>query len=192
MLVDRFVFQKHLEKGEKILFVAHKHWGQFLGAFFRVLAFGFALPWGLYFMGLRSSLFLSIVVVWTVLAILRLLYDFIDWYADAWLFTNMSIIIVEWHGIFSNTSKRIGYEDTEGVSYVIKGFWGTVMRYGDITLGVISGSHVLMQNAAHPKKVELALMKCQGEYMDAKEWQDAAGLKQLLSQMVQHHMRSKK
>ncbi|MBU0705747.1 hypothetical protein KJ657_00170 [Patescibacteria group bacterium] len=192
MIIDKLIFQKHLEKGETVLFAAHKHWVEFLPPFIRILFFGFLLPWGFYLLGFRSSLFVTIVVVWTVLAAVRLLYDLIDWYSDVWLFTNMSIIIVEWHGLFSNTSQRIGYEDTEGVAFIIRGFWGTILRYGDITLRVISGSHVLLKNVRSPKKVELALIKHQGSYLNSREMADAGGLKQMLSQMVAHHLRHKK
>lgn len=192
MFVDRFIFQKHLEKSEKVLFAAHKHWTEFSGPFISILFFGFALPWILYYVGFRSSLFLAVIVVWTVLAAVRLLYDFIDWYSDVWLFTDMSIIIVEWHGLFSNTSQRIGYEDTEGVAFIIKGFWGTILRYGDVTLKVISGSHVELKNAKSPKQVELALMKHQGSYLNSREMSHAGGLKEMLSQMVSHHLRHKK
>ncbi len=192
MFVDKFIFQKHLEKGETVLFAAHKCWTEFSGPLVMVLFFGFLLPWILYYLGFKSSTFLAVIVVWNALAAVRLLYDFIDWYSDVWLFTDMSIIIVEWHGIFSNTSQRIGYEDTEGVSFIIKGFWGTILRFGDVTLKVISGSHVVLKNASHPKKVELALMKHQGTYMRSREMAHAGGLKEMLSQMVSHHLRHKK
>lgn len=192
MFIDKLIFQKHLEKDEKVLFAAHKHWTEFFGPFVSILFFGFVLPWILYYVGFRSNVFLAVIVVWTVLAAVRLLYDFIDWYSDVWLFTNMSIIIVEWHGLFSNTSQRIGYEDTEGVAFVIRGFWGTIFRYGDVTLKVISGSHVDLKNAKSPKKVELALMKHQGSYLNSREMSHAGGLKELLSQMVSHHLRHKK
>jgi hypothetical protein len=190
-MVDKLIFQKHLEEGEVVQYAVHKHVSEFFKPVLFIVFFGFIVPWGLFYMGFRSTLFLSIVVVWNVLALLRLLYDFIDWYSDVWLFTNMSIIVVEWHGIFSNTSQRIGYEDTEGISFVIRGFWGTVLRFGDITLKVISGSHVDLKDAAHPKKAELALMKYQGEYLKNREMMDATGLKQMLSQMVAHHLSKK-
>jgi len=189
MSIDQIIFQKHLEKGEEVLFVAHRHWVVFLKPAFSVLFFGLALPWILYAVGFRATLFLVFVMIWSALAIVRLFYVFIDWYSDAWLLTTMSLIIVEWHGVFSNTSQRIGYEDTEGLAYAIKGFWGTLLRYGDVTLKVISGSHIVLKSAKSPKKIELALMKHQGAYMNNREMADAGGLKQMLSQMVAHHLR---
>ncbi len=192
MFVDELIFQRHLEKGEEVLYAAHKHWSEFFGPFIRILFFGFILPWVLYYIGFKSSVFLAIIVVWMLLAAIRLFHDFIDWHSDVWLFTNMSIIIIEWHGIFSNTSQRIGYEDIEGVAFVIKGFFGAVMKYGDATLKVISGSHVVLKNAKSPKKIELALMRHQGSYLSKREMADAGSLKQMLSQMVAHHIRNKK
>jgi len=191
MFADRFIFHKHLENKEEVLYAAHKHFTQFLKPLFRVSLFGFLIPWSLYGMGFRSQFFLILVIVWTLLALIRLLYDFIDWYSDVWLFTNMSIIIIEWHGIFSNTSQRVGYEDTEGVAFVIRGFWGTIFRYGDLTLRMISGGQVLLKNAKSPKKVELALMRHQGDYLGNRERSDSAGLKHMISQMVAHHLRKK-
>lgn len=192
MFVDKLIFKRHLEQEEKVLYAAHKHWVEFIGPFIAILFFGFILPWILYFVGFNSSMFLLVIVVWTVLAALRLFHDFVDWHSDVWIFTNMSIIIVEWHGLFSNTSQRIGYEDTEGVAFVIKGFWGTVLKYGDVTLKVISGSHIDLKNAKNPKRVELALMKHHGTYMNSRELAHAGGLKEMLSQMVSHHLRHKK
>ncbi|MBN2306672.1 hypothetical protein JXD20_01690 [Candidatus Peregrinibacteria bacterium] len=192
MFVDKLIFKKHLEKGENVLYAAHKHWAEFAGPFVGILFFGFMLPWILYFIGFKSPVFVLVIVAWMILACIKLFYELIDWHSDVWLFTDMSIIIVEWHGLFSNTSQRIGYEDTEGVAFVIKGFWGTVLRYGDVTLKVISGSHIHLKNAKNPKKIELALMKHQGNYLNSREMSHAGGLKELLSQMVAHHLRHKK
>jgi len=192
MFVDRYIFQKHLEEGEEILFVCHKHWSQFLGHVLNVIFFGFMLPWVFFMMGFKSSFYLLLIALWTLIALVKLFYDWIDWYADVWLFTTMSIVVVEWHGVFSNTSQRIGYEDGEGLSFAIRGFWGTVMRFGDITLKVISGSHVTMENARRPKEIELALMKCQADYLNQRNLAHSDGLKDMLSQMVAQHIRRKR
>ena len=192
MLIERIIFKKHLEEGEEVAFTAHTHWTQFIVPFTRVVFFGLGIPWIIYYMGFRSHLFLALVSVWAFLAAIRLFYDFLDWYSDVWLFTNMGIIVVEWHGIFSNTSQRISYEDAERISYMIRGFWGTILRFGDVTLKTISGSTVVMNHARSPRKVELALMEHQEKYMSKKEMNDASGLKQILSQMVSHHLRQGK
>lgn len=191
MWIDKYIFQKHLEEGESILFVAHKHWTQFLPKFLNVTFFGFIFPWIFYLAGLKSTFFVILAFIWIFLAFIRFVYDWINWYADVWLFTNMSLIIVEWHGIFSNTSQRLGYEDVEGLAFTIKGFWGTVMRFGDATLQVLSGSHVTMTNARRPKEIELELMRHQSSFLNQRDMLHGDKLKQLLSQMIAHHLRRK-
>ncbi len=138
MFVDKFIFKKHLEEGESVLFAAHKHWTQLFPYVLNVIFFGLMLPWVIYSAGFRSDLFFKLIFIWNGVALLKLLYDWVDWYSDVWLFTDMSIIVVEWHGLFSNTSQRVGYEDAEGLAFTIKGFWGTVMRFGDVTIQVFA------------------------------------------------------
>jgi hypothetical protein len=101
----------------------------------------------------------------------------------------MSILVIEWKGFFNNLATRIGYEDIEGVAYEINGFWGTMLRYGNMTLKVMSGNNMLMNIAASPKKAELAIARCQGEFLNDREMQDAGNLKTILSQMVSTYMK---
>jgi len=191
MIIDKIIFNKHLEKGEKVLYAVHKHWIEILGSVLAVAFFGFVIPWTFYLIGFNTALFFWIAVTWSVIAYLRFMYILIDWYADVWLVTDMGIIVIEWRGIFSNSSTRIGYEDIEGVAYDINGFWATMLRYGDLTLKVMSGNNLELKPAARPNKAELAVIKFQDKYMNDREMQDSGNLKNLLSQMVAHHMRNK-
>jgi len=189
MIIDKLIFKKHLEKGENILYVVHKHWIEVVKATLEVIFFGYALPWSLYLIGFNSKLFFWIAFTWSALATMRFLYVLVDWLSDAWLITDMSTIIVEWQGLFSNTSARVGFEDIEGASYEIKGFWGTILRFGNMTLRVMSGSHFDLKNVSSPKKAELALARFQDQYLNDRNMQDSASLKSLLSDMVSHHIR---
>jgi hypothetical protein len=156
-----------------------------------VAFFGLVLPWTLYFIGLNSQVFLYVAIVWSALAITRFFYVFVDWYSDAWLITNMSVITIEWHGIFSNNSARLGFEDIEGASYEIRGFWGTILRFGNMTLRVMSGSHSDLVNVSSPKKAELALARLQDKYLNDRNMKDTSSLKDLLSSLAAHHNRTK-
>lgn len=189
MVLDKLIFNKHLEGGEKILYSIHKHWIVIMKPVLEVGFFGFIIPWGFYFMGFSSLLFFWIAVAWSVIAYLRFLYVLIDWYSDVWLVTSVGLIIIEWRGLFSNSSTRIGYEDVEGVAYDVNGFWPTVFRYGDMTLKVMSGNNLGLKATAQPQKAELAVIRFQGEYISNKEHEDAGNLKNILSQMIAHHMR---
>ncbi len=187
MIIDRFIFKKHLEKGENILYVVHKHWIEIIKISLEVVFFGLAPPWLLFTTAFSSNFFFWIAMAWTSIALIRFFYVLVDWYSDAWLITSMSIIAIEWNGLFSNNATRIDYDNIEGASYEIKGFWGTILRFGNMTLRVMSGSHTDMKNVSSPKKAELALMRCQDKYMSTRSMQDSNSLKSLLSNMVAHH-----
>lgn len=192
MIINKFLFGKHLEEGEKILYVIHRHWIAVFKPSLEIAFFGFILPWSLYFIGFNTSLFFWIALIWSILAYIQFMRILVNWYCNSWLITDMNVITIEWSGIFNNVSARIGYEDIEGASYEIKGFWPTVLRYGDMTLRVMSGSHFNLKNVDKPKKAELALARFQDKYLNDRNMQDTTSLKTLLSDLVSHQIRSTK
>ncbi|MBN1259033.1 hypothetical protein JXA05_04730 [Candidatus Peregrinibacteria bacterium] len=189
MIFERLIFRKHLEEGEKILYSVHKHWVVIFKPVIEIAFFGFLIPWGLYMAGFNKPVFFWMAVAWSVMAYFRFLYVFVDWYSNTWLITDMAIITIEWRGIFSNMATRVGYEDIEGVAYEIKGFWPTVLRYGDVILKVMSGNNLFLKSVRAPKRVELAIGRYQELFLHDKEMMDAKGLKALLSQIVVDNMR---
>lgn len=189
MLINKLVFAKHLEKGEKILYAVHKHWIDIVKPITEIAIFGLILPWTLYLIGFNAPVFFWIAVAWSFMAYIRFMYELVDWYCDAWLITDMSVLVVEWKGIFNNMSARSGFEDIEGATYEIRGFWGTVLRYGNMELRLMSASNFKLERVASPKKVELALMKFQDKYLTERNMQDTSALKNLLADLVHHHSR---
>jgi len=188
-MLQKFIFHKHLEKGEKIIYVVHKHWINILNPTLRLAFFGLLIPWSLYIMGFNTFIFFWIAFFWSLFAFLHFIYDFINWYSDVFLITSMDIIWVEWSGLFKNAATRMGFEDIEGVSYEINGFWPTVFNYGRVNLKSVSGNILGLYPARNPKQVELNIMKYQHQYLRSRDMEDAGKLKQLLSQMVSGHLR---
>lgn len=188
-MLQNFLFRKHLEQGEEILYAVHKHWVAILKPLLLTAFFGVIVPWSLYAIGFNSTLFFWIATTWSVIATFIFMYDYFDWYADAFLITNMGVLSVEWNGFFHNASTRIGYETIEGLTYEIKGFWATIFRYGSITLNIVSGNNLILDQAKAPKQAELMLARYQEEVLAARNIQDASGLKALLTDLVGHHMR---
>jgi hypothetical protein len=126
------------------------------------------------------------------LAYFRFLGLALDWYCDTWLVTNMSVITIQWNGIFSNLSSRVGFEDIEGAAYEVLGFWATVFRYGKMTLRVMSGSHFELNRVANPKKAELAIAHFRERFVTERNIKDTNSLKVLLAGMVARQARSEK
>lgn len=188
-IIQKLIFQKHLEDSEEIFFVAHKHWVAVMKPVLRVLVFGFAVPWVLYMLFTVKVMFF-IACVWSAFAFVRLIYDLVDWYADAWLITSQGIIDLEWKGIFDQTSSRIEYPSIEGVSYEIKGVWATVLNYGVTQLDKVSNSNpIVLPMAARPKNIELKVLQYKTQFEEINARTDSAHLKDLLVNMLQRHIK---
>jgi hypothetical protein len=192
MIIDRILFGKHLEEHEEILYAVHKHWVELVKPGFEVGFFGFAVPWVLYALGFNARLFLWVALFWSALAYLKFMGVLLDWYCDTWLITNMSVITVQWNGFFSNLSSRVGFEDIEGATYEIKGFWPTLFRYGRMTLRVMSGSHFELGRVGNPKRAELSIAHYREKYITDRNIKDTNSLKVLLSNMVARQARGEK
>ncbi len=184
------IFSGHLDEGEKILHIAHRHVLIFKMSAFKVFNLGIIAPTILFLFFPQALL---VFLVWWTLGIAGILYHFIDWYFDAWLITNVGVIDVERNGLFERSSTRIEYYMIEGIAYTIKGFAQTVFNYGDITIDKMGAStQVVLKDAASPKKIERLIMKCQEQFVADKSIRDHSALKNMLSEMIAYHVQNDK
>lgn len=187
MIVQNFLFRKHLNDGESIAAVAHRHVWVILPKVFKVLFFGILIPVGIFLLFPQTAMYMFI---WIWAGLLALSYHLYDWYFDAWLMTTQGLLDVEWKGFFDKTSTRIEYHMIEGVSYEIIGFWPTVLNFGVVTLERV-GSGVLVQlvNVNNPRRVEQELLECQKKFLTQKSVREHGALKDLLTEMIIDHVR---
>ncbi|EKD63565.1 MAG: hypothetical protein ACD_51C00253G0001, partial [uncultured bacterium] len=130
-------FRSYLNKGEKIHFIAHVHPFTIYKVFFKIIVFGILLPLGF---NLIMPPFYFIWYGWGTIGILVFLYEILNWYMDAWMVTNQGVIDLQWNSFFDKSATKIEYEMIEGVTYQIKGFWGTILNFGDIVIERSSGA----------------------------------------------------
>jgi hypothetical protein len=123
MIIQRILFQRHLDSEEKLLFIAHKHWIEIVPQSLKMSIFGIVLPLVLWFF-FPGIMWVSIV--WMVSFWFWYLYILADWYFDAWLATDVSLIDVEWIGIFHHMSTRIPYSEVREIQWEINGILGTI------------------------------------------------------------------
>ncbi|MFA5821189.1 MAG: PH domain-containing protein [Candidatus Gracilibacteria bacterium] len=184
------IFSGHLDEGEKILYIAHRHVLVFKLKSFKVFNLGILAPTILFLFFPQA---LVVFLVWWTIGVGGVLYHFIDWYFDAWLITNIGVIDVERNGLFERTSTRIEYYMIEGIAYTIKGFTQTVFNYGDITIDKMgAATQVVLRDAASPKKIERLIMKYQEQYVADKSIRDHSALKNMLSEMIAYHVQNDK
>jgi hypothetical protein len=185
--IQKYIFSDYLEDGEDILWVCHRHPVVMLKDSLRILVVhggACAVLWFFF------PQLLIIYGIWAFVGLIRLFFVIQDWYYDAWLLTNMGIIGVEWTGFWDRSSARVEYPSVEGISYTLKGFWQTMMNYGDVTLAKFGGpSTITLKEAMNPKKMEKYVLKYQEKFMTSKNFQDQEVLKQLLSDLVVEHVK---
>ena len=182
-MLNAWLFRCHLEEDETIVRIVHKHW--LLGVktlFWPVLVFcvlvvvlaaAFSEP-VLYVIGILAS----VTVVWGV-------RNFLDYYLDAWMIMDTGIVDVAWHGWFHRQSSRVLFSDVQGVSYEIQGLWGTLLRYGTISVEKIStGNAISLDSVPNPRAVERLILHSMEEYLHKKNLKDASAVQELLATVI--------
>ncbi len=181
MFLDQIAFRGLLEKGEKIKYVAHVHPFLVYPKLFKVLLLGILMPaLGFYLF----PPFYAIWIGWAVIGVLLFVYRILQWYLDAWIVTNNAVIKQEWHSLFDQNTSKIEYGNIEGVSNQIKGFWGTIFRFGNLQIDHMSGNPILLKDVASPRDVEHQILKNQQEFMREQNFEDHGKLKDLLTNLV--------
>jgi hypothetical protein len=186
MLLANFLYRAHLNPGETILYVAHPHPITIYKKFMSIVILGFLFPAFLY--TLMPPLWIA-WAIWAGIGVIKLILLWFDWYYDALLITNQSLVDLEWVGIFNRTSTRIEYHTIDGVAYEIVGFWGTILNYGDISIDRIGGKSAGVPSVSFPKAVEREILEAQNEFMRNKSFRDHHTLKDLLSSMMEDYSR---
>ena len=182
-MLDRLLFQRHLEDDEELRLVVHKHWSLVAsGLFWPTVALLLALT-TLWQLPYRPVVFLT--VLWAVLALVWWLRNFLDEMLDAWIITDRAIVDVEWFGWFHRKSTRILYSDIEGVSYEIQGILATILRYGTVSIErIATGAVVSLDAVPHPRHIEDVILRNMEEYLHSKNLKDATHVQEILSTLV--------
>lgn len=192
MSLDEKMFRHQLEKEEKILYVVHKHWIALWKHIFYYAFFGIIVPWVLYyllFQYLHTSLALSIFLGWTGIWTLWFFYHFLDFYFDAWICTDISIIDLEWNGIFHRIASRIPYTEVREINTEIDGFWQTVLRYGRVSISMATGGQVELEDVSRPKKVELRVSEIRDDFLDQHQMSQSDAVHSLLADIISGHIK---
>lgn len=190
MKLPNYFFKQHLDPGEKILYVAHKHILVFKLHAAKSTFLGITLPVVLFFIFPHAY---PLFVVWILIGASIFFFHLFDWYFDVWLLTNSGVVDIRRNGFFDITTTRVDYHMIEGISYTIKGITPTLFNYGTITIDKIgSKTSVVLDDAASPKKVEQMVLKYQGRFVNDKSVRDHNALKSMLSEMIAYHVQNGK
>lgn len=186
MKLNKQLFAPYLEPDEVIIEVFHKHPFTLIPEMGKIAFFGVFIPIFLYYV---FPEFLFVFFVWWCACLIKVFYAFSNWYHDALIITNISLLDVTWNGFFHRTSSRLEYQNIQGISYHIKGFWHTVFKYGTITIQKNGGSTTIkLEDAINPQRIERLLLEHQEKHVSKQKLNESETLKALLTSLVKDHM----
>ena len=186
-MLKRFLFRSHLNEGEKIKYIVHTHFIRMAKAMIINFFFGFFLP-GLGFLIAPAAFYFWVVIFIIFLA--KTIHDYLDWFYDAWIVTNLGVIDTEWKGVFNRSSSKVEYSSIEGVSIEIPGFWATVLGFGNLKLETASQSPIELEMGMRPSRAESIILKYRERYMHERNLSDESILRDILSSMVSRHVKN--
>jgi len=187
MKLSHLLYRSHLDEGEKILAVVHRHWLIAKKKIWKPSTFGI-IPSILVFVFFRDLWLISLI--WFVIGLCVYILKMLEWYFDCLVITTSGILDIERRGIFDNTAKRIEYHMIDGVSYTIQGFLPTLLNYGDIVVDKLGGGmQINLHDAPNPKKIERMIMKYQEKFVKEKSFSDHETLKGMLAEMITTHIK---
>ncbi len=187
-MFERQLFLPHLEDGETVAEIVHRHW---LVGLLYLWWPAFCAATGLLLLPfvLGSQTMTLIFLVFILGSVLWGVRNFFDYYLDSWIVTNQGIIDLEWHGWFHRQSSRILYSDIQGVSYEIQGILGTILNHGTLSVEKISsGAAVTLEQVPNPKAVEGVILRNMETYVHAKNLKNAKHVQELLATLVAEHV----
>ncbi|MGE3341285.1 MAG: hypothetical protein AB7J46_05230 [Candidatus Altimarinota bacterium] len=184
------MFKRYLDKGETLLFVINHHWITVKDQMLKIGIVGYLIPLSviIFFTGLFNPIS-YFFYGWLILSLMYSIYAFLDWYLDAWLLTDVSIIETSWDGFFKQRSSRVEYTSVESVDVEVKGIKQTVLNYGNIHLIKSSGVNIRMEKVFSPHIAASWLSKIRGEALINKNVQNAESLKGLLAEIIESHIK---
>ena len=185
MKLRDFFYKGYLGDGEKIVFVIHRHIFMQGKDFLRIIFFGLFLPLFFWWLFPQITFFAA---AWLAMGIARFFYEFLDWYYDVWLVTNVSVIEIMWQGFFEKSSSRIEYHTIQGIGYEVKGLTRTLFNYGTVTLEKFAGGASVFDGALKPKKKSEMLSRAQEDFVTNKSFRDHHALQGILTDLLQRHV----
>ncbi len=116
---------------------------------------------------------------------------FMRWYANAILMTNESLVFTEFRHIFDKSASRIDYFDLDDVELEKKGFSDYLGNKGDLIFSKVSGGEKEFKRVRNPRKIIRKIREHKAKMLAEKNFTEESALKDLLSQLVQTHVRQK-
>lgn len=188
--LGKAIFNKYVEKDEKVLYIAHQHGIVLVWDVLQVWLLGVMIPW---YLIMANHTLLPLAVLIAFFFWVRFIYKAFLWFFDCWIFTDRGVIDVQWVSLFHRRTINVDYRHCEGITVHVRGFWQTIFRMGDMVLERDSDTNIMrLRNGADPHKVEDKFIEAKAEAHTAHgNTSKSAQIKELLAEMLQEYASNK-
>lgn len=122
-----------LKENEKILMTLHKHWLVIVGRLVFILMLG-AIPLvGFFYVRNTALLVFALALYWLVLLLLFFI-EWLDYWLDAWIITDLRIIDIEQKGLFHREASEFVISRVQDVTITVPGMLATFFKFGNLTI----------------------------------------------------------
>lgn len=178
--------------GEDVLLLVRRHWVTFVKPFFYTIIV-FVVPliaWVFIFFTLPfnfpENAFWIGALVWGLLGVFFVVYNYLDWYLDIYIITTSRIIDITQNGLFHRHVGETYLDNVQDVQYEISGIVATLFNYGNVQIHTSGPSGDIMFEQVHrPQEVQRYLLQQVERYKDENN-EKLATPEDLLDLMLSH------
>jgi len=185
--IRQFGFRSFLEEDEGIVKAFREPFVFVLNKMtFRTILWG-GLTVGLWFF--VPPEFAIVYVATGAFALFKILGALFYWYVNAVLMTTESLVFIEWHKFFERKSTRLDFWDIDEIEVERVGITSFIYNYGTLRFQKYGGELHAAHKISRPGRAAKIIEKYREQFLDAKNFTEESALKELISNMVQTHVR---
>jgi membrane protein YdbS with pleckstrin-like domain len=160
---------KGQKEDEQIKLLLRRHWFTLVPPVlkrFVIIFLPFLILFFLFPSFILKSIFFSILfLLWFVMGISAILYEWIIWYYDIYIITNKRIIDIDQKTLFSRSVAEASLDKVQDVTFEIDGVIPTFLNYGDVSVQTAGAEEVVNLEEVHdPREVQGKIMELQKKY----------------------------
>lgn len=105
-------------------------------------------------------LFLIIGLVLLIIDTSYFAYNFLLWWNDVYILTNIRVIDIDQRSLFNKTVTEAELKNIQDITYEINGFWRTILNYGKVEILTASnGKSISFEDVLKPHEVQQLIIK---------------------------------
>lgn len=168
----------HLNTGEKMLLIIHKHWLIPLSSICFAVVFGLlpllALPFfDVFFTDaiqkIMVPVFLFVLSIYWLILLLGIFLLWVEHWLDIWIVTNERILGIEQVSLFRRRIAEFHVHRMQDITVTIPSFLGRVLNYGSLDVHTAGEHHFRINNVPNPNAARRIMLQSAAGHKEYSE-----------------------